>query len=332
MKDNGLTYLSNSDLHSHMGACVSPKTLWEIAMGEGLSLPSNIKNYWDFIKCIKSTKNEKHESYLNRFQLTQFIQSSPYAMEKSVYHAVSYAYTKCNITTLELRFNPFLRNRGRGTNYDIDSIIMSAIIGLNRATLAYPIRAGLIIETDRTFTEDMAIIAAEKAVKYKNMGIIGFDCSGHSPKNFKVNTFVEAFNIARKSGLGLTFHTGEVTDADEMMEIMKIIQPHRIGHGIKCVNDKKLMALLKDRGTVLEICPTSNLRLGIIKDIDELHKILDTLVHNKVKFCINSDGPVFLNVSVNDELVMLYQNKIFNGEEIEQLVRESHDYTFIKDR
>lgn len=325
-----LEKLDLAELHAHLGACVSGKMLWEIAKDEGLSLPSDIKDYWSFIKCIKVIKNEKHRSYLKRFQLPQYIQSSPYAIEKSVYHAISYAYTKCNITTFELRFNPLLRNRGRGTNYDMDSIIMSAIIGLNRASLSYPIKSGLIIEVDRAFTKDMTVIAAKKAIKYKDMGIVGFDCSGYSPKGFKVSTFVKAFNIARDGGLGTTFHTGEEYGADEMMEVMKKIKPDRIGHGVKCIENKKLMDMVYRLNTVLEICPTSNLRLGIVKNMEEFHNIFETLKNNGIKFCINSDGPVFLNTSVNDELINLYQNKIFNGNEIKKLVKESHKYSFIE--
>lgn len=325
---NHLEKLDLSDLHCHLGAAVSVRALWEIAHEQGISLPKKIKNYWDFMKHIKVVKNEPHDTYLDRFKAVHKIQSSPLAVERSMYHAVSHAYTKCNITTLEIRMNPMLRNLDN--YYDLDMIIFNACIGVKKAIMMYPVKAGIILGIERKFTPEQAEIIATKAAKYKSHGVVGIDVSGHSPRNFKVGKFTKAFNIAREAGLGLTFHTGEVTGSDEMLEVMKKIKPHRIGHGIKCIDDQKLINLLRDRETVLEICPTSNMRLGVINDIEELHKIMDVVHTNKLNFCINSDGPVFLNISVNDELIMLYENKIFNGEEIKDIVMKSHKYSFIE--
>lgn len=321
--------LNMSDLHCHLGASVSVRALWEIAHEQGIALPKEIKDFWGFMKHIKVVDNEPHNAYLNRFKAIHKIQSSPQAVERSIYHAVSHAYTKCNITTLEIRMNPMLRNRDN--YYDLDMIIFHACMGLKRAMMMYPIKAGVILAIERSFPSESAEIIATKAAKYKSHGVIGLDVSGKSPKNFKVKTFQKAFDIAREAGLGLTFHTGEVTDADEVKKVMNIIKPDRLGHGVKCITDKSVMSMIREKDVILEICPTSNLRLGVVKNLDEFHNIFETLRLNDVKFCINSDGPVFLNISVNSEFTMLYQHKIFNGQEIEQLVSESHGYTFIPD-
>jgi len=325
-EDKNLQPLKLTDLHCHLGASTSVNILWDLAHEQGLKLPT--KDYWEFVDQIGVKGNEAHKTYLDRFKLTQFIQSSPLAIEKSVYNAIASAFRKCNITTLELRFNPLLRNRGG--DYDIDQIITSAIIGLKRACVVYPVKAGIIISTDRTFSGDQASIAAMKAVKYKNDGIVGFDMSGHSPEDFEISDFYEAFKIAKDGGLGITIHTGETTGVDEMWKILENIKPDRIGHGVACVEDQGMMAFLAADDIVLELCPTSNLRLGIIKDIDHLHKVIDTLRHNKVKYCINSDGPEFLKSSVSDELGMLYEQKILDKNEIIELVNASHQYSFIK--
>ncbi|MDX2174028.1 MAG: adenosine deaminase [Bacteroidota bacterium] len=322
---NSITNLQLSDLHCHLGATTSAHLLWDLAHEQGLKLPT--KDYWEFVDQIDVKKNEKHKIYLDRFKLTQFIQSSPLAVEKSVYNAISSAFRKSKITTLEIRFNPLLRNRSG--DFDIDQIIISAIIGMKRACVVYPVRAGIIIETDRTFDEEKAIIAAKKAVKYKSDGIVGFDMSGFSSPEFNLKTFKKAFEIAKEGGLKTTMHTGEVTGTEEMWEIVNYFKPNRIGHGIACVKDRELMKHISNANIVLELCPTSNLRLGIIKDIEELRKIINTLKENNVKFCINSDGPEFLKISVSDELSLLYSNGILNLEEIKELATVSHDYSFI---
>ena len=326
LTDKNLQALQLVDLHCHLGATSSAHILWDLAHEQGLKLPT--KDYWEFVNQIGVKGNEAHKTYLDRFKLTQQIQSSPFAIEKAVYNAIASAFRKCNITTLEIRFNPLLRNRNG--DYDIDQIITSAIIGLKRACVVYPIKAGIIIETDRTFSGDKASIAAMKAVKYKNDGIVGFDMSGHNPENFKIEEFFEAFKIAKDGGLGITCHTGEMTGTDEMWKILENIKPDRIGHGVACIEDRSIMAFLAKDEIVLELCPTSNLRLGVIKDIDHLHKVIDTLRTNNVKYCINTDGPEFLKTSITDELGLLYKEKILNVDEITELVKDSHTYSFIK--
>ena len=85
------------------------------------------------------------------FETSQKIQSSPEAIEKSVYEAISLSYRKANVNILEIRFNPMRRNR-EGL-YDLDKVIFSAIVGLKKACMIYPVQAGLIIEMDRRFNQ-----------------------------------------------------------------------------------------------------------------------------------------------------------------------------------
>lgn len=325
LTDKEIGLMKLSDLHVHLGATTSEHVLWEIAHEQGIKLPT--KDYRKFITSMRINGSMEHDKYHDKFKLTQMIQSSPMAIEKSVYHAISSAYRKCNITTIEIRFNPIFRNN-EGF-YDLDQIIYHATVGMKKACLVYPVKAGLIIEVDKTFDKKRANILAQKAVKYKNDGVVGFDASGRSAEG--IDELVEAFAIAKKGGLGLTFHTGEIGEhsADEMYEVIKRIEPDRIGHGIKCIYDEKLLKAVVDNDIILEICPTSNLKLGAVKDIDQLHHILDILTLNRIRYCINSDGPVFFDTSVSDEYKLLYSNKIMTANEVIKHVEESHKYSFL---
>ena len=95
-------------------------------------------------------ERKSFESFLRLYHWTELIQSSPLAVEQSVYEVVSGAYRKANITKLELRYNPMKRNRGG--ERDLDHIIVASIRGLERARLEYPVKAGLIFSCDRTFS------------------------------------------------------------------------------------------------------------------------------------------------------------------------------------
>ncbi|MCL5675312.1 MAG: hypothetical protein M1611_01735, partial [Candidatus Marsarchaeota archaeon] len=139
-----------AELHVHLGSSVDPAVMWEIAHAQGIKLPT--KDYWNFVDMI--TANPKRvksfEDYIALFKWTDLIQSSPIAVERSVYQTIAGAYRKNNITLLELRFNPMKRNRGG--EQDLDQIMMAAIRGLDRASMEYPVKAGIIICLDRTFS------------------------------------------------------------------------------------------------------------------------------------------------------------------------------------
>ena len=126
--------------------------MWSLAHEQGIALPT--RDFWEFdrLVTVSDPRGVPDLDSLDRiYHLTELIQSSPLAVERSVHGAIGGAYRSQRITTLELRFNPMKRNRGG--EQDLDHIILAAIRGLDRASLEYPqVRAGLILMMDRTFT------------------------------------------------------------------------------------------------------------------------------------------------------------------------------------
>ena len=331
------SYLQSlADLHVHLGAAVSAHFLWELAHEQGIRLPE--KNYWKFIELIrvKKTTSDKYlrklngsQKNLSPFELSQTIQSSPFAVEKCVHYAISRAYRKSNITLLELRLNPLLRNKDG--EYDVDKIILAAVVGLQKAMIEYPVKAGLILETDRQFDEKKHWIIVKKAVKYKNFGVVGVDVSGPNPKKgFKIDNLIKPLSFAKKHGLKITFHTGEFTGPEEIWEVLEKIKPHRIGHGIKAWKDKKLLKKLAEEKISLEICPTSNIRTQVVKGWDEIKKALKKFLEFGVLFSINSDGPEFLQTGVKKELQELYKRKILTANQIKKIISFAFKASFVK--
>ena len=101
--------------------------MWGIAHNQGIRLPT--KDYWQFREIITVSPRHGHsfDGYLELFHWTELIQSSPFAVERSVYEVVGGAYRKNNITTCEVRFNPMKRNCGG--EQDLDHIIAAAVRG-----------------------------------------------------------------------------------------------------------------------------------------------------------------------------------------------------------
>ncbi|NRA73511.1 MAG: adenosine deaminase [Rickettsiales bacterium] len=314
------------DLHVHLGSSSTPHFLWEAAHEQGIKLPE--KNYNKFIKSALVTKNLSYDRYLNYFHLSELIQSSLWAVEKAVHHAISLSYRKANVTLLEIRFNPMLRNRNN--QHDLDKIILAAAIGMKKACLEYPVKAGLILMMDRRFDPKKNLMIAKKAVQLRNDGVIGLDTGGPIHEDFKVSDVVDAYNLVKEYGLKTTFHTGEVTSSQEVLDVINLINPDRIGHGIRSVDDPKVLKLLADKQIVLELCPTSNFRTSVVKDWQEFKKIIDVFRAYKIPFTINSDGPAFLQTNVKKELHSLYQRDILSAEEIENIKKLSRKVSFIR--
>jgi adenosine deaminase len=253
------------------------------------------------------------------------------AVEQSVFNAISESYLNDNITLLELRFNPFLRNRSGF--YDVDMVISHACIGLIRAMSIYPVKAGIIISTDRSFDTKLSNILAKKAIKYKGLGVIGFDMSGGNISGFDIKAFKSAFDIVREANLGITIHTAEVSDIslEETEYIIKNFHPNRIGHGIKIVNNQNLMKLVCSENIHLEICPTSNVITKCVNGYEDFNGILRTLEKNDINYSINTDGCVFLNTSVTNEYNKLIEIGFIKKEEkIKELEQASIKASFIK--
>jgi adenosine deaminase len=165
--------------------------MWGIAHDQGIKLPT--KDYWQFRNMITASPTRGHsfDGYLHLFHWTELIQSSPLAMERSVYEVVGGAYRKNNVTTTELRFNPMKRNRGG--EQDLDHILAAALRGMDRAMLEYPIRPGLILCLDRAFPYALNEIIVEKAIAWHGRGIVGIDIAGPESAGFRAADYRSLF-------------------------------------------------------------------------------------------------------------------------------------------
>src|SRR4249919_3359684 len=195
-----------AELHTHLGGSVATDIMWSLGHEQGLALPT--RDYWEFDRLVTVSDPRgvpDLDSLDQIYHLTELIQSSPLAVERSVHAAIGGAYRSQRITTLELRFNPMKRNRGG--ERDLDHIILAAIRGLDRARLEYPqVRAGLILMMDRTFTAEQNMIVVEKAIAWAPRGIVGIDIAGPRPegRRYRYAEIAPLVEKARTAGLGIT--------------------------------------------------------------------------------------------------------------------------------
>ena len=323
-----------AELHTHLGGSVASDILWSLAHEQGIALP--VKDYWEFerLVTVSDPRGVENLDALDAiYHWTELIQSSPLAVERSVHAAIGGAYRSQGITTLELRFNPMKRNRGG--ERDLDHIILAAIRGLDRARLEYPqVRAGLILMMDRTFDERQNAIVVEKAIAWSSRGVVGVDIAGPRPGGLRYDytSISPMVETARAAGLGVTIHVGEEgeTGAEEIGEVVEHLRPARIGHGILAAHDPALMALLRDTGTVLEICPTSNLLTKALADEAAIRDTFRAFVDHGVAFTIATDGPEMMRTHLRDELELLERIGALDADELRQANARGHKASFIR--
>ena len=324
-----------TELHLHVGGAVAPHILWAIAHDHGFKLP--VKSYWDF--CDLVTANPDKVANLGDYlkimhEWTEKIQASPSAIERSVYEVIGKEYRSSRVSTIELRFNPMKRNLGG--ERDLDYIIVAALRGMERACLAYGIRAGLIFCLAREFDYELNEIIVKKAIKYLGRGVIGIDLAGPEMHTLElgdeVSRYRELFRHAREAGLGTTIHTGETshTGADGVIAVLSELKPTRIGHGIAAAKSDEAIKRLADTGTVLEICPTSNLRTHAIADLGELRGILQRFFSAGVKVSINTDGTYLLGTTLRKEFDLLLAAGALSLDEAQRCIETARAATFIR--
>jgi adenosine deaminase len=318
-----------AELHTHLGGSVSSDILWSLAHEQGIALP--VKDFWDFdrLVTVSDPRGVPDLDALDAiYHWTELIQSSPLAVEVSVHGAIGGAYRSQGITTLELRFNPMKRNRGG--ERDLDHIILAAIRGLDVASLEYrQVRAGLILMMDRTFTERQNEIIVEKAIRWASRGVVGIDIAGPRPGRERydyaqVQPMVEE---ARAAGLGVTIHVGEEggeMGRAEIGEVLELLRPDRIGHGILAAGDTELMKELREREVVLEICPTSNLLTKALPDEEAVRDVFRTFVEHGVLFTIATDGPEMMRTHLRDEFDLLLRIGALTQDELAEANARGH--------
>lgn len=318
-----------AELHVHVGGAADPAVLWNLAHEQGIKLPT--KDFWEFVRMFTIVSDKiDWEDFHKLFYWTELIQSSTQAIQECVHQIVGGAYRNCNITLLEISFNPMFRCRGG--ERDMDHIIMSAIHGMDKALLEYPqVKAGLIFLIDRRLSLEKNEIIIQKAIKYKNRGVVGIDLAGPDPEKgeFDLKSLQSVFTQARKAGLGTAVHCGEHKGGEEVAQAIKFLNPDRIIHGIQAYKNKAILQEIQRREITVCLCPTVNLKTGFIRDLNQLKEIVLAFKKSGVKFCINTDNPEFFQTNIIKEFKLLLENKILTQEELLQTNKIAFQSSFI---
>jgi adenosine deaminase len=159
------------------------------------------------------------------------------------------------------------------------------------------------------------------------------DIAGPRPggARFDYTQLAPMVETAREAGLGVTIHVGEEggdMGREELSEVAERLRPERIGHGILAAGDPELMRTLRELGTVLEICPTSNLLTKALPDEDAVRETIRQFVENGVAFTIATDGPEMMRTHLRDEFELLLRIGALDEDELREANARGHAAAF----
>ena len=200
-----------------------------------------------------------------------------------------------NVVYAEIRFAPLLHVSGELTSRDVVTTVAASV---RAASLRTGIDAGVLLCTLRHFDEAQSVETARLAAEFAGSAVVGIDLAGDEA-NDPLGPHITGFDFARRAGIGRTAHAGEGGGPASVRETLLLLQPQRIGHGVRSSEDPELVAELRARGVHLEVCITSVIQTGVYRTVAD-HPI-ERLRAAGVSLGISSDGRTISDVSLTNE-------------------------------
>jgi adenosine deaminase len=204
----------------------------------------------------------------------------------------------------EIRFAPLQHiYKGLSTIEVVEAVNEATKEGIKK----YGVEAGIILCTLRHYTEAQSLETAELVNKFKGTYVVGFDIAADEA-GFPIDNHIKSFKYANDHGIKCTAHAGEAKGAESVWETLKNFHPSRIGHGVRSIEDLRLIDFLKSNDIHLEVCPTSNIQTNVFDKIEN-HSV-NKLYAEGVSMSINTDARTISNVTLTHEYKLL--ETIFN--------------------
>ncbi|HEV8180438.1 MAG TPA: adenosine deaminase [Gaiellaceae bacterium] len=266
------------ELHVHFEGTVRPDTLRAIAKRNDYALPDDLESQYrfrDFTHFIEVFQLAAH-SLQQYDDFRQIVVE--YAAEAASHGAVY----------MEGIFVP-----GLWRGLDTDEVFSGYCDGAQEAGELHGVEVRLTPDIPGVYSAEDAERVARYAVAYRDRGVVGLGVGGI---NYSCEPFARAFALAREGGVGSAPHAGEVAGAESVRGVLEALRADRIRHGIRAVEDPGVVAELAGRGTVLDVCPLSNVRTGVVRSLEE-HP-LPQLVAAGVRCSISTDDPAMFDTDL----------------------------------
>ena len=306
--------MPKAELHCHIEGATPPALAAAQAKRYGIDTSDFIKDgeysWQDFTSFVQS-----YDATANLFRTEE-----DYALLAETYLT---EIAEAGAIYSELIASP---DQGDAVGIGADAYMRGLAEGAERAKAKTGIETRLIVVGIRHFGPERVVKAAEYAARRPHPLITGFNLAGEE-RMHRVADFTRAFDIARDAGLGITIHAGELSGAFSVRDALDHVRPSRISHGVRAIEDADLVKRLADEGVVLEVCPGSNVALGVYPDFAS-HP-LRALHEAGVRVTLNSDDPPFFHTSLAREYEIAATEMSFSEAGLLAMTRTAIEAAFV---
>jgi len=214
----------------------------------------------------------------------------------------------------------------KGISYE--ALIDAVDAGMEAAERETGVVARIIVTCVRHLGAEMAERIARLTRRFPHRRIVGFGIGGD--ENFGApKDYARAFAIARDAGLRLTAHAGELAGPESVREAIRDLGIERVGHGVRAGEDPDVLAELKERGIAMELCPSSNLALGLFPDM-AAHPV-GRYAREGLAVTISTDDPPYFSASIGSEYAKVAEAHGLDANDMLGFTRRAVEAAFCED-
>jgi adenosine deaminase len=310
------TSLPKAELHLHIEGTLEPELMFELARRNDIALP-----YPD----VESVKRAYVFSDLQSF-LDIYYQSCAVLVHEADFFDLTMAYLRRahsqGVRHAEIFFDPQTHTE-RGVS--MGTVVEGIQRALTQAAQELAITSELILCFLRHLPQSEAMSTLDAAMPYReHITGVGLDSgeAGNPPEKFK-----DVYDRARAEGLRTVAHAGEEGPPEYIWQALDVLRVERIDHGVRCVEDDRLMDRLAAERVPLTVCPLSNVRLRVVDTIAD-HP-LPQLLARGLCATVNSDDPAYFGGYVGDNFAAVQTGLQLSDDDIVQLARNSFEASFL---
>lgn len=304
--------LPKAELHLHIEGSLEPELMFKLARRNGIEL-----KFKDIAEIQKAYNFHNLQSFLDIYY-----EGAGVLIKEEDFYDLCWEYLERahadNVIHTEIFFDPQTHTE-RGVDFE------TVISGLNRALTdaeeKWGMTSHLIMCFLRHLSEEEAFKTLEMAKPFiTNIRGVGLDSSevGNPPSKFE-----RVFAACRELGLDVVAHAGEEGPPEYIWEALDILKARRIDHGVRCLEDEKLIERLREGRVPLTVCPLSNIKLCVFKDMKDHN--LKELLDRGLCAMINSDDPAYFGGYLNQNFFEVDEALHLTEDHIRQLVKNSFE-------
>ena len=308
--------LPKAELHLHIEGTLEPEMMFELAQRNKIDLPyksvSEVKEAYNF---------EDLESFLDIYY-----QGSQVLQTEQDFYDLTWAYlqkaAKQNVRHTEIFFDP-QTHTDRGIAFE--TVYQGIYKALQDGKDKLGISSQLILSFLRHLTQEKAFTTLEQALPYKEtMVAVGLDSAeqGNPPSKFK-----EVFDKAQAEGFLTVAHAGEEGPPEYIWEAINLLKVSRIDHGVRSMEDPKLLDYLTDKQIPLTVCPLSNVELQVFDSMTEHN--LKELLDRGICVTVNSDDPAYFGGYIGENYQAAQSALDLTEKELYQIAKNSFQASFL---